>query len=172
MIEPGLLPEDVAPLIEIVRATGFFRAEEVAIARELMEQHLTRGAAHSGYYFERARDFEGGLAGFACYGPIPGTDGSFDLYWIAVHPRLQGRGLGRLLVDTVAAKTGGSEGRLLYAETSSQPLYDPTRSFYLRNGFHEIARLPGFYRAGDDKIVYARNLGQGASPAGGEGRER
>ncbi|MHB1543807.1 MAG: GNAT family N-acetyltransferase [Gammaproteobacteria bacterium] len=167
MIQPGLAPEDVAPLIEIVRATGFFRAEEVAIAHELMEHHLAQGPARSGYHFERVRDPEGHLAGFACYGPIPGTDGSFDLYWLAVHPGMQGRGLGRLLVETVVAETAHMRGRCLYAETSSQPLYAPTQTFYVHNGFHEIARLPDFYRPGDDKIVYTRNLGQGVPPTGG-----
>ncbi len=145
-------------MIEIVRATGFFRAEEVAIAVELMEQNLAQGALRTGYHFMRAFGPDGSLAGFACFGPIAGTEGSFDLYWIAVHPLSQGQGLGRLLVETAAEEAIRSGGRLLYAETSSQPLYEPTRAFYGRNGFREIAKLPGFYRPGDDKIVYARDL--------------
>lgn len=171
MIQPGLAPGDIDALIAIVHATGFFRAEEIRIARELMDQHLAQGALGSGYHFERAYDQQGELAGFACHGPIPGTDGSFDLYWIAVHPRAQGHGLGHLLVEAVVAETSRSGGRLLYAETSSQPLYDPTRAFYLRCGFREAARLPDFYRPDDDKIVYVRNLCRGIPPTR-VGRER
>lgn len=158
MIETGLLPGDVAPLVALVEATGFFQPAEVAIARELMEQHLDQGAERSGYFFTRIRGQDGALTGFTCYGPIPGTEGSFDLYWIVVAPSVQRQHWGQRLLQNVIDDIERHSARLLYAETSSQPLYAPTRQFYLHNGFEEVARLPGFYRPGDDKVIYARPL--------------
>ena len=40
--------------------------------------------ASSDYFFLGAFTPEEELAGFACYGPTPGTDRTYDLYWIAV----------------------------------------------------------------------------------------
>ena len=88
-----LTPEDPARVYALAAATGFFSREEAAIAQELAEERLTRGAA-SGYHFLLAEE-AGELLGFACFGPIPCTRGAYDLYWIVVRPDRQGGGLGR-----------------------------------------------------------------------------
>ncbi|MBI5682630.1 MAG: hypothetical protein HZC45_05640 [Deltaproteobacteria bacterium] len=51
-----------------------------------------------------------------------------------------------------------TDGTLLFTETSSKPDYAKTRFFYERNGFFETARLKDFYRSGDDKIIYCKNI--------------
>jgi hypothetical protein len=43
-------------------------------------------------------------------------------------------------------------------ETSSQPKYERTRSFYLRLGYREVSRIPDFYKPGDDRISYVKYL--------------
>ena len=86
------MAHDVGRVRSLVTSTGFFSAAEVEIAGELVTERLTKGI-RSGYHFvlaERGSD----LVAYACYGPIDGTDGSFDLYWIAVSPEEQGKGLG------------------------------------------------------------------------------
>jgi ribosomal protein S18 acetylase RimI-like enzyme len=99
------------------------------------------------------------VAGYAAYGPTPLTQGTYDLYWIAVSPDRQGSGLGRHLMDWVESRLQESGGRLLLIETSSQTRYDPTRRFYLRLGYREAARIADFYRPGDDRVTYAKYLG-------------
>src|SRR5688572_14535998 len=89
-------PSDRDAVRRIVKATGFFRSDEVEVAVELVDEALTKGEA-SGYYFVFA-EMEGSVAGYACYGPIACTLGSYDLYWIAVDPNWQGHGLGQALV--------------------------------------------------------------------------
>ena len=37
------------------------------------------------------------VLGYYCIGPTPATEGTFDLYWIAVEPSLHGRGVGSAL---------------------------------------------------------------------------
>jgi ribosomal protein S18 acetylase RimI-like enzyme len=39
------------------------------------------------------------VVGYTCYGRIPGTKYSWDLYWIAVGKRFQRRGLGHKLMQ-------------------------------------------------------------------------
>ena len=48
------------------------------------DERLEKGAA-SGYEFVIAED-DSSMVGYACFGEIPCTVGSYDLYWIVVDP--------------------------------------------------------------------------------------
>lgn len=135
----------------IVAATGFFRLDEVEVAVELVRERRLRGP-DSGYFFVFA-ELGGRTVGYTCYGPIACTVGSFDLYWIAVHPSHQGRGLGRLLMRAAEERIAAAGGRHIYVETSSREQYHPTRAFYEAHGYREVAILPDFYAPGDGKVV-------------------
>jgi ribosomal protein S18 acetylase RimI-like enzyme len=140
----------------IVADSGFFTDAEIDIAVELVDERLTKGPA-SGYDFVFLES-PGAVAGYACYGEIPCTTGSYDLYWVAVDKSQQRRGLGKLLVELVEERLRQKLGRKVYIETSSKPLYDPTRAFYTRCGYHEVANFPDFYAPGDGKVVYEKTL--------------
>lgn len=150
---------DMATVRALVRATGFFSDEEAAIAVELVEERLAKGAA-SGYEFlfaERGAD----TLGYACFGQIPLTRASFDLYWIAVHPSAQGLGIGRRLMTAAERAVAQAGGSALYAETSSRDQYAPTRRFYRAAGYAVAAEFPDFYAPGDGKVVFAKRLTAG-----------
>jgi len=88
---------DVAEVDRLVRLTGVFNDGEVAIARELIEENLAKGGAEaSGYHFLFA-DGPNGVDGYTCFGPIAGTAGRWELYWIAVDPNAHRSGLGKRL---------------------------------------------------------------------------
>lgn len=140
----------------IVERTDFFRADEVDVAVELVDEHLARGLA-SGYHFVFA-ETEGTVVGYACYGPIACTVASYDLYWIAVDPTQQGQGIGRKLIRATEVKIAAAGGQRIYIDTSGQPKYSPTRAFYERSGFRCAARLVDFYAPGDDRLIYEKNL--------------
>ena len=150
-------PGDPSAVTRIVRATDFFNEEEEAIARELAEERLARGPA-SGYEFLFAERGERAV-GYACYGRIGGTRESWDLYWIAVEPTEQGRGLGRQLLAQTEARVRAAGGGRLYVETSGRPSYATTRDFYVRMGYALEATLADFYAPGDAKCIYAKRLG-------------
>jgi len=143
---------DAEAVRRLTEATGFFNAEEIAVAGELVQEHLAKGEA-SGYFFFFAEDRRG-LAGYVCYGPVPGTADSYDLYWIAVDPERQGRGLGGELLSRAEADMAARGAAGIYAETASRGQYRPTRRFYERRGYVAAAWLAGFYAADDDKIIY------------------
>lgn len=158
-------PSDAAAVERIVGSTGFFRPDEIAVAVELVRERLDRGP-ESGYHFvfaEQARaadepPHEHAVLGYACFGPIPCTIDSYDLYWIAVGEAARGRGLGRRILLEAERRIAAMGGARVYIETSSRPLYDPTRGFYAAAGYREEARLADFYTAGDDKVIYVRRL--------------
>jgi ribosomal protein S18 acetylase RimI-like enzyme len=162
-LEPGALAwrasvtaEDVTRVRALAAATGMFNAAEIEVAASLVVERLAKGAASECHFIFAERGAE--LAGFACYGPIAGTQDSFDLYWIAVAPSEQGRGLGAELYARAEAAMGAARAKHIYVETSCSDRYAPTRGFYQRLGFAEQARLPDFYAPGDGKVIYVKTL--------------
>jgi len=114
--------------------------------------------ANSDYFFLGAFTPEEELAGFACYGPTPGTDRTYDLYWIAVDPSAQGTGSGTILLNEVERRLKGQNARMLVVETSSRSDYKNTRGFYFRRGYVESARACDFYAPADDRITFTKRL--------------
>ena len=151
-----VLPQDPALIRGLVTASGFFRSDEIIVAAELAAERLAKGLA-SGYHFIFAPQGEG-LAGYACYGPVACTLTSWDLFWIAVAPELRGSGLGSALLALAERRAAEAGGEGLYVETSSRPLYRPTRRFYQGRGYAPQAVLTDFYAPGDDKVIYRKNL--------------
>lgn len=149
-------PSDVEHVRKIAESTGFFTEAEVGIAVELVEERLSKGLS-CGYRFLFADAYDGIPIGYTCFGEIPCTIGSFDLYWIIVHHAHRSRGLGRRLMVRTERMVAELGGRGLYAETSGREQYQPTRLFYLKNGYKIIATLKDFYSPGDDKVVFFKN---------------
>jgi ribosomal protein S18 acetylase RimI-like enzyme len=152
---------DLARIRAIVEATGFFSTEESAVAVELADDRLAKGPA-SDYHFLFAED-AGEMLGYATYGPIALTHGSWDLYWIAVDPQAQGRGVGRALLAETERRIAHAGGRRLYVETSSRRQYEPTRAFYASCGYRLAATLDDFYAPGDGKMVFVKPLAGAAA---------
>jgi GNAT superfamily N-acetyltransferase len=149
--------QDKPAVMDLIAATGFFRPEEIAVAEELIDITLDR-PEQKDYGIVVIEDASGRVGGYMTYGPTPLAVGTFDLYWMAVDPRSQGRGLGRRLVEWLEDHARKANGRLIIIETSSTPKYEPTRRFYLGLNYTEIARIPDFYQPGDDRVIYFKRL--------------
>jgi ribosomal protein S18 acetylase RimI-like enzyme len=154
-----LEPRDRSPIEKMVISSGKFNDVEIATALELVEEALEDGE-ESGYLFavlERGEKHDTVL-GYACYGPVPLTLGVYDLYWIVVDPAYQGKKLGRHLIEHVEQDVLNRGGRMVLIETSSQETYGDTVRFYERSGYHLAARIRNFYRIGDDKLIFQKEL--------------
>lgn len=147
---------DRARVREITVATEMFHPPEVDVAVELVDDRLAKGAS-SDYHFAFA-DIEARTAGYACYGWNSMTASSWELYWIAVDPSAQGKGIGRRLLDIVETDVAKRGGTRLYVETSGRPIYLPTRAFYLATGYSIAAELPDFYASGDAKVIFVKTF--------------
>lgn len=151
-----LVPADRPSLEGLVRSTGFFSEAEVGITLELVDAALERGDA-SGYRF--LVEGEPSLVeGFTCFGPVPATAASYDIYWIALRPDRQRQGRGRRLLEATEQRIRALGGRRIYIETSGRALYRPTRAFYEAVGYTRAAVLRDFYGPDDDKVVYLKQL--------------
>jgi ribosomal protein S18 acetylase RimI-like enzyme len=148
--------EDQSPILEILYRTRMFTPLEIEVARELIDAWLYHPEQKD--YILYTAEGEGKATGYVCYGPTPATEGTFDLYWIAVDPLYQRSGIGKELLLFTEKRIQECNGRLIIIETSSQEKYAPTRSFYERNGYTLEARIKDFYRVGDDRLIYVKRF--------------
>ena len=148
--------KDRSAVETLLGATGFFNAEELAVAMELVDARLDEGPG-SHYRFLVAKDGGAAIA-YACWGVILGTAAAVDLYWIAVHPRWQGKGVGKALLAAAEAWIAESGRSRVYIETSGRALYEPTRAFYLASGYEVAAVIEDFYGPGDGKLLFVKVL--------------
>jgi len=150
--------EDKPIVMDLIGRTDMFSAEEVDVAEELIDRTLNDPDQKDYSIIVDVEDEK--PAGYLCYGPTDCTVGTYDLYWMAVDPRLQGRGIGRSLLTWLEKEIMRLQGRMIIIETSSLPKYEPTRRFYLKAGYQETARIPDFYKPGDDRVIYFKRFAQ------------
>jgi len=133
-----------------------FDGEDGKVANELLDIYLTQTTQD--YEFLVAETQNGHVIGFICYGHTPLTEGTYDLYWIAVDPDFAGRGVGQQLLAEMEKLIRVAAGRLVVIETSSSPLYTSARNFYPKNGYHLAETISDFYRPGEDRLTYVKVL--------------
>ena len=150
---------DKDPIRYILEETNVFTSDEIDIAVELIDIFLD-DPKQQDYHIYTGIDEQNNVVGYVCVGPTPLTEGTFDLYWIVVKPSVHGKGFGRQLLQKAEQFAEERNGRLLIAETSSLPKYEPTRTFYDKNHYVEISRIKDYYRSGDDLIIYGKYLSQ------------
>ena len=148
--------EDKPAIMDILRATPEFKPSEVVVAEEVLDSYLNDPSA--GYFTLVAETGTAAIAGYVCFGTTPLTEGTWDIYWIAVAREMQGKGIGAALLTVAESKIKQVEGRLIFAETSSIPEYDKTRRFYLSRGYGVAAQIADFYVPGDDKVIFQKRL--------------
>jgi ribosomal protein S18 acetylase RimI-like enzyme len=155
MIRPTR-PDDTPQLLELATATGVFKPLEIQALREVLDDyHATnRATGHLAVTCEQ----DGSAIGFAYYAPAAMADRTWYLYWIAVRPHLQARGVGTVLLRHAEEDIRHRQGRLFLIETSSLPHYDLTRRFYLKHGYEQEAVLRDFYADGDNMVVFRKRL--------------
>jgi ribosomal protein S18 acetylase RimI-like enzyme len=156
---PALRPLSAADrrrIEEIIRAVLVFRDDEVPVALEVFDGAV----GGSPDYIALGATVDERLVGWICWGPTPCTLGTYDLYWMAVDPTMQGSGIGAALLQEMEGRLAGS-ARLIVVETAGRPDYRPTRAFYEARGYRRAAIIPDFYAPGDDQVVYVKTLTPG-----------
>lgn len=155
MLRP-ITPDDTPELTALVDGTDFFKPFEVETLEEVLNEYhaIYAEQGHVAWGWE-----EGGkLIGFTYHAPAIMTERAWYLYWIAVEKGQQGRGLGARMLAVVEQDIRSKNGRMLLVETASIPLYEPTRRFYEKNGYAQVAVVPDYYSDGDSQVIYQKRL--------------
>ena len=150
MLRPTL-PSDHAAILTIATASGLFEPDQTDLLAEML-----RSPAPDDVWFT---DDDGtGPVGVAYLAPEKMTHGTWNLYWIAVHPDRQRQGRGRAMLDHVQQWLIDRGERLLLVETAGIEDFAYVHKFYSDNGFEAEARIRDFYEAGVDKIIFRKPL--------------
>jgi len=152
-----IIPQDKEKLFRLLTQRGTFNEKEIEVAMEVIEDSLLYPEKEEYYTFCALNDCDE-LAGFLCFGPIPMTDGCYDLYWIAVDEKFSQNGVGEKLLEKMEGFAMNKKARRIYVDTSSTDPSTAARSFYKKYGFKVIAVLDDFYRKGDHKVIFIKTL--------------
>lgn len=142
--------------LDMAERSEAFNEDELEVLGEVLSEWAEDPDGDYSLIEERAG---GKPAGFLIYGRTPMTDFGWDLYWIVVDPKHQGKGLGRRLVTHLEQRLLAEDERaIIRVETSGRQDYDSQRKFYLATGFRECGRIEDFYHKGDDLVFYCRDI--------------
>lgn len=155
--------DDRAPLQALLEATPEFTGDEAAVALELADEILGRGAQTS-YRGLSAWAEDGRYLGWACFGQTPMTESTYDLYWIVVSPDARGLGVGRHLHQALLDEVRRLGGQRIRIETSTREGYGATLAFYDRLGYARVGLIRDFYAPGDDLVTGVIELGAPDEP--------
>jgi ribosomal protein S18 acetylase RimI-like enzyme len=144
-------------ILKFLRQSGTFNQRELRVALDVINEALER-PEKGDYHVFCALDGNSELAGYICFGPIPMTEGCYDLYWIAVDEKFSRREVGRKLLEFMEGFAIREGARRIYVDTSSTPPYEPARSFYEKHGYHVACLLKDFYREGDHKVIFMKEV--------------
>lgn len=146
---------DIYPVscyLDIAVTTKAFRDNDLEILKEVIEDHQKEPKST---YRVINEVINNKLVGFIVFGRVPLTKYSWDIYWLAVRSDLQGKGIGKRLIEGaeafIKAKTPKAVVRI---ETSIKKEYSAAHGLYERMKFKEMGRVPNFYSCGDDLIIY------------------
>ena len=148
-------PNDTTALIALAEASGLFEPNQTEEIAQMLSQHFS-GETNSRDFW--ITDDDDGPVGVVYVAPERMTEGTWNLYLIAVHPDRQRQGRGRALLDYVEQMLAERGERVLLVETSGTEDFEYVRAFYRKSGYDEEARIREFYTAGVDKIVFRKAL--------------
>ena len=146
-----LVANDIPALEDVLKATELFPADML----EGMVATYLDGTEHDLWL---TAEQDGAAVGFAYCEPERMTDRTWNLLAIAVHPDLQGTGLGKALINATRDALKKKNVRMLLIETADIAEFEGQRVFYEQMGLTKTAHIPEYYEAGVGKVTFAQQL--------------
>ncbi|MEM7756684.1 MAG: GNAT family N-acetyltransferase [Cyanobacteria bacterium P01_A01_bin.40] len=144
-------PDDLPALKTVIDANELFPSN---MLDDMISDYFNNEDSHD-YWFTYDEDQPVAIAYCA---PEKMTQGTWNLYLIAVHPNYQGSGRGTSMLQNIEQKLSSRGERILLVETSGLDSFNRTRAFYRQCGYEQEAQIREFYQAGEDKIIFRKSL--------------
>lgn len=138
--------DETTALIALAVASGLFEPSQIEDLAQMLDGHFSDENQTQDIWLT---DYDNEPVGMAYVAPERMTEGTWNLYLIAVHPDRQKQGRGKALLRHVEQ---------MLVETSGTDDFDYVREFYRKNSYEEEAQIREFYAAGVDKIVFRKAL--------------
>jgi ribosomal protein S18 acetylase RimI-like enzyme len=148
-------PDDTIALIALAAASGLFDPNQTDDLAQMLDKHFSDKDETQDIWLT---DYDNEPVGIAYIAPERMTEGTWNLYLIAVHPDRQKQGRGKALLSYVEQMLIERGERILLVETAGTDDFEYVREFYRQNGYEQEARIREFYTAGIDKIVFRKAL--------------
>jgi ribosomal protein S18 acetylase RimI-like enzyme len=145
-------PNDLKRLKEVIDSTGLFPSE---LLDDMTNDFFTNQDTSDIWLTKEVDNIPVAVVYFA---PERMTEGTFNLYLIAIDQKFQGKGIGSEMMRYVENLLREKGNRILIVETSSLPEFELTRKFYDNLGYAREAVIREFYQEGEDKIVFWKKL--------------
>lgn len=147
-----LIKADLDAAKSVIESTGLFPAEllDGMTADYFSNPHSTD--------IWLTVEIEGTPVAIAYCAPERMTEGTYNLYLIAVHKSFQGKGVGGDIMRYVEDMLAKNHARILIVETSGLPEFEQTRRFYDKCGYTREAVIREFYAPDEDKVVFWKKL--------------
>jgi ribosomal protein S18 acetylase RimI-like enzyme len=144
--------EDVEAIKKVIDAVALFPSELLdGMMADYFQNEMTEDIWIT-------KEIDGVPVAVAYFAPEKLTNGTYNLYLIAIHNAYQGMGIGKQIMGYVEKYLKELGQRILIVETSGLPQFEMTRDFYIQCGYNKEAVIRDFYNEGEDKIVYWKKL--------------
>lgn len=144
-------PEDMAAIKAIIDANELFPSQ---MLDEMMSGYLANSDSEELWLTYE----DSNPRAIAYCAPEQMTEGTWNLYLIAVHPDFHRKGIGKAMIGYIEDILSARGVRILLVETSGLDSFKSARAFYLHLGYEQEAQIREFYAAGEDKIIFRKAL--------------
>jgi GNAT superfamily N-acetyltransferase len=151
---------DIDALLALAEVTGLFESNQIEELAHTLNHHFDNEAHSQDIWLT---DYDNGPVGIAYVAPERMTEGTWNLYLIAIHPARQRQGRGAALLQQVENLLTERGERVLLVETAGTDDFEYVRTFYRKSSYEEEARIRDFYTNGVDKIVFRKVLNRVAA---------
>ncbi|MEL6558535.1 MAG: GNAT family N-acetyltransferase [Bacteroidota bacterium] len=144
--------QDIEALKAVIDSSELFPSE---LLEEMMIDYFSNQDT-SELWFTKEEDSKPVIIAYCA--PEKMTEGTSNLYLIAVRKEYQGKGLGAEMMKYVEDTLRERGDRVLLVETSGLSEFELTRKFYDQLGYHREAVIREFYAEGEDKVIFWKKL--------------
>jgi Acetyltransferase (GNAT) family. len=119
---------EIEPYVEMAMRTHVFWSQEVEVLKEVLLDRKNNPT--TSYTVFNERDEADRMLGFVIFGRAPITRFSWDIYWLVVDKEIQGKGIGKKLLQRVEKYVLEKDTKaILRVETSSKTEFGVARNF-------------------------------------------
>ncbi|EKX34509.1 hypothetical protein GUITHDRAFT_80493 [Guillardia theta CCMP2712] len=147
--------DDIDKLVQLGKDTGIFGPGEAddLLGKTIVD--LLDAKLPSGHQAHVLQD-DVNVLGWMYFGPTEDDPNVWNLWWIGVDPKYQGKGYGKNLLHFFEATATKACAKEVMIETSSAPLLERTRAFYTQQGYCVSRTEPDAYGPGEAKVLFTK----------------